>query len=36
MGVSQTVLIVGTIAGPVFAGWVYDTASSYSSAFLFM
>ncbi len=36
MGMSQTVLMVGTIAGPVFAGWVYDTTNSYSSAFLLM
>jgi len=36
MGMSQTVLMVGTITGPVFAGWVYDVTSSYKLAFLLM
>lgn len=36
MGLSQTVLMIGTIIGPVFAGWVYDVSGSYQGAFLVM
>ena len=36
MGMSQTVLMAGTIIGPVFAGWVYDISNSYSTSFLIM
>ena len=36
MGMSQSVLMGGTIIGPVFAGWVYDVSNSYSFSFLIM
>ena len=36
MGISQTVLMIGTISGPVFAGWVYDVTQSYAIAFWIM
>lgn len=36
MGMSQTVLMAGTIIGPVFAGWVYDVSGSYRVAFMVM
>ena len=36
LGISQTILMAGTITGPVFAGWVYDVTRSYTIAFWIM
>ena len=36
LGVSQTILMAGTITGPVFAGWIYDVTRSYAIAFWIM
>ena len=36
LGVSQTILMAGTITGPVFAGWIYDVTRSYTIAFWIM
>ncbi len=36
LGISQTILMAGTITGPVFAGWVYDVTRSYAIAFWIM
>ena len=33
-GVQQSVVAVGTIIGPVYAGWIFDTTRSYDAAFL--
>ncbi len=33
-GVQQSVVAVGTIIGPVYAGWIFDTTRSYDTAFL--
>ena len=34
LGVSGLIQMVGTVAGPLFAGWVYDVTQSYHLAFL--
>ena len=33
-GVQQSVVAIGTIIGPVYAGWIFDTTRSYDSAFI--
>jgi len=33
-GVQQSIMAVGTVAGPVFAGLVYDVRQSYNLAFI--
>ena len=33
-GVQQSVVAVGTIIGPVYAGWIFDTTRSYDAAFV--
>ena len=33
-GVQQSIVAVGTIIGPVYAGWVFDTTNSYNTAFV--
>ncbi len=33
-GVQQSIVAIGTIAGPVFAGWIYDVSHSYDIAFI--
>ena len=33
-GVQQSIVAVGTIIGPVYAGWVFDTTKSYDTAFV--
>ncbi len=33
-GVQQSVVAVGTVIGPVYAGWIFDTTRSYDAAFL--
>ena len=33
-GVQQSVVAIGTIIGPVYAGWIFDTTRSYDAAFI--
>lgn len=33
-GVQQSVVAIGTIIGPVYAGWIFDTTRSYDTAFI--
>lgn len=33
-GIMQMFLMVPTVVGPIFAGWVYDTTGSYYNAFM--
>ena len=33
-GVQQSIIAVGTMAGPVYAGWIFDTTGSYEIAFV--
>ena len=33
-GVQQSVVAIGTIIGPVYAGWIFDTTRSYDAAFV--
>ena len=33
-GVQQSVIAVGTIIGPIYAGWVFDTTRGYDTAFV--
>ena len=33
-GVQQSIVAIGTIIGPIFAGWVFDVSRSYEIAFI--